>query len=113
MVNRTECGVRDFAAIVLLLVFSGEAVWLHYTGRVTSNQALQRQASPDNILHISIEDVAVTGEIVKAGKILDIDVLDHLVIGCHRVRRYIAAVAGKIRECPRDLQREPCIQYGE
>ncbi len=29
----------------------------------------------------SPEDVAVTGEIVKAGKILDIDVLDHLVIG--------------------------------
>lgn len=29
----------------------------------------------------SPEDVAVTQEIVKAGKILDIDVLDHLVIG--------------------------------
>jgi DNA repair protein RadC len=29
----------------------------------------------------SPEDAAVTGEIVKAGKILDIDVLDHLVIG--------------------------------
>jgi len=29
----------------------------------------------------SPEDVAVTGEIVKAGKILDIDVLDHVVIG--------------------------------
>jgi DNA repair protein RadC len=29
----------------------------------------------------SPEDVAVTAEIVKAGKILDIDVLDHLVIG--------------------------------
>jgi DNA repair protein RadC len=29
----------------------------------------------------SPEDVAVTSEIVKAGKILDIDVLDHLVIG--------------------------------
>ena len=36
---------------------------------------------PDNILHISIEDVAVTKEIVQAGKILDVDVLDHLVIG--------------------------------
>ncbi len=31
----------------------------------------------------SPEDVAVTQEIVKAGKILDIDVLDHLVIGSH------------------------------
>jgi len=29
----------------------------------------------------SPEDVAVTREIVQAGKILDIDVLDHLVIG--------------------------------
>lgn len=29
----------------------------------------------------SPEDVAVTGEIVKAGKLLDIDVLDHIVIG--------------------------------
>lgn len=32
----------------------------------------------------SPEDVAVTGEIVKAGKILDIDVLDHLVIGASK-----------------------------
>jgi DNA repair protein RadC len=64
------------ALIVLLLFFSGEVRWLHYTGRVTDNQASQRQAFPDNILHISIEDVAVTTEIVKAGKILDIDVLD-------------------------------------
>jgi DNA repair protein RadC len=29
----------------------------------------------------SPEDVTVTAELVKAGKILDIDVLDHLVIG--------------------------------
>jgi DNA repair protein RadC len=29
----------------------------------------------------SPEDVAVTGEIVRAGKLLDIDVLDHVVIG--------------------------------
>lgn len=29
----------------------------------------------------SLEDVAVTREIVQAGKLLDIDVLDHLVIG--------------------------------
>ena len=33
------------------------------------------------ILHISIEDVLVTREIISAGKLLDIDVLDHLVIG--------------------------------
>jgi len=33
------------------------------------------------ILHISIEDVLVTHQIVAAGKLLDIDVLDHLVLG--------------------------------
>jgi hypothetical protein len=80
-VNRTGCCARDWVAIVLLLVLSGEAVWLHYISRVTDTQALQRQTFPDNILHISIEDVAVTREVVQAGKILDIDVLDHLVIG--------------------------------
>jgi len=32
----------------------------------------------------SPEDVAVTREVVQAGKILDIDVLDHLVIGHQR-----------------------------
>ena len=29
----------------------------------------------------SAEDVAVTAELVKAGKLLDVSVLDHLVIG--------------------------------
>jgi DNA repair protein RadC len=33
------------------------------------------------ILHIYIEDVLVTRQIVSAGKLLDVDVLDHLVIG--------------------------------
>jgi DNA repair protein RadC len=33
------------------------------------------------ILHINIEDCAVTREIVAAGKLLDVHVLDHLVIG--------------------------------
>lgn len=33
------------------------------------------------ILHINIDDVLVTREIVAAGKLLDVDVLDHLVIG--------------------------------
>ena len=33
------------------------------------------------ILHINIEDVLITHQIVAAGKLLDIDVLDHLVIG--------------------------------
>jgi DNA repair protein RadC len=33
------------------------------------------------ILHINIEDVLITREIVEAGKLLDVEVLDHLVIG--------------------------------
>jgi hypothetical protein len=33
------------------------------------------------ILHINIEDILVTREIVQAGRLLDVDVLDHLVIG--------------------------------
>ena len=33
------------------------------------------------ILHINIEDVLITREIVQAGKLLDVDVLDHLIIG--------------------------------
>ena len=33
------------------------------------------------ILHINIEDVLLTREIVEAGKLLDVEVLDHLVIG--------------------------------
>jgi hypothetical protein len=33
------------------------------------------------ILHINIEDVLITHQIVAAGQLLDIDVLDHLVIG--------------------------------
>ena len=33
------------------------------------------------ILHINIEDVLVTREIVQAGQVLDVQVLDHLIIG--------------------------------
>ena len=33
------------------------------------------------ILHINIDDVLVTREIVAAGKLLDVEVLDHLVLG--------------------------------
>jgi hypothetical protein len=33
------------------------------------------------ILHINNDDVAVTRAIVEAGKLLDIHILDHLVIG--------------------------------
>jgi DNA repair protein RadC len=33
------------------------------------------------ILHINNDDIAITRAIVEAGKLLDIAVLDHLVIG--------------------------------
>lgn len=33
------------------------------------------------VLHINNEDVVITREIVRAGRLLDIDVLDHLVVG--------------------------------
>ena len=33
------------------------------------------------ILHITPEDVAITRSIVQAGQLVDIEVLDHLVIG--------------------------------
>jgi DNA repair protein RadC len=36
------------------------------------------------ILHINIEDVVVTRAIVEAGKLLGIEVLDHLIIGNNR-----------------------------
>jgi hypothetical protein len=34
-----------------------------------------------SILHINTEDVAVTRQIAEAGKLLDVEVLDHLIIG--------------------------------
>lgn len=33
------------------------------------------------VLHINTEDVNVTRQIVQAGKLLDIELLDHLIIG--------------------------------
>ena len=36
------------------------------------------------ILHINIEDVLVTREIVAAGKLLDIQTLDHLIVSAGR-----------------------------
>jgi len=38
-------------------------------------------AEVKRILHISIEDVHVTRQLVEAGKLLSIDVLDHLILG--------------------------------
>ena len=35
-------------------------------------------------LHINTEDLRVTREIVNAGKLLSVDVLDHIVIGHNR-----------------------------
>jgi DNA repair protein RadC len=36
------------------------------------------------ILHINHEDVAVTRQLVAAGTLLDIEVLDHLIVGQQR-----------------------------
>jgi DNA repair protein RadC len=36
------------------------------------------------ILHINHEDVEVTRQLVAAGNLLDIEVLDHLIIGQQR-----------------------------
>ena len=38
-------------------------------------------SSSESILHISYEDIQVTKRLIEAGQLLDIDVLDHLVIG--------------------------------
>ena len=71
-----------------------------YHGSVNSSQvriaeifkpAIQRMASAIIVIHNhpsgdptpSPDDVAVTRAIVQAGKLLDIDTLDHLIIGCN------------------------------
>ena len=36
------------------------------------------------ILHINTEDVRVTEQIVEGGKLMGVDVLDHLIIGKQR-----------------------------
>jgi len=33
------------------------------------------------ILHINTDDIALTRALIEAGKLLDIEILDHLVIG--------------------------------
>jgi hypothetical protein len=53
----------------------------HYYMEHACGDATQASLHGQVILHISIEDVLVTREIVQAGKLLDIDVLDHLVLG--------------------------------
>ena len=37
-------------------------------------------SSSESILHISYEDLAVTKSLVQAGKILGVELLDHLII---------------------------------
>jgi hypothetical protein len=45
---------------------------------------LKRAEQYTQILHINIEDVSLTRELVAAGKLLGIDVLDHLILGDDR-----------------------------
>jgi RadC-like JAB domain len=42
---------------------------------------LKRAEQYTQILHINIEDVLVTRQIVEAGALFDVEALDHLVIG--------------------------------
>jgi hypothetical protein len=46
----------------------------------------------------SPEDISVTREIVQAGRLLDIEVLDHLVMGHHHVEAYFCHVVPRLRE---------------
>jgi len=67
-----------------------------YRGSLNSSQvrvgelfkdAIRRNASSrdrQKILHINTDDVAITRAMVEAGRLLDIQVLDHLVIGSGR-----------------------------
>jgi DNA repair protein RadC len=55
-----------------------EAVKANAAGMIVAHNHPSGDPAP------SPEDVAVTRAIVEAGKLLDIDVLDHLVIGRHR-----------------------------
>jgi len=45
---------------------------------------LNRSMDEFDILHINIEDIAVTQQLVAAGQHLDIELVDHLVIGNQR-----------------------------
>ncbi len=46
-----------------------------------ANTGIPPSPSLSKILHINIEDVAVTRAIAEAGKLLDIDLVDHLICG--------------------------------
>jgi hypothetical protein len=42
---------------------------------------IHRSRSGVKVLHINIEDILVTRQIVEAGKLLDTEVLDHIILG--------------------------------
>ncbi len=58
---------------------SGDGVRVHYTERATANQYPRHLESPESILHINIKDIVVTSTLARAGKLLGVDVLDHLI----------------------------------
>ena len=70
-------GSLNTSLIRVAEVFS-EAVKVNAAGIIVVHNHPSGDPSP------SPEDVAVTRALVEAGKLLDIDVLDHLVIGQHR-----------------------------
>ncbi len=55
-----------------------EAIRLNAAALIVAHNHPSGDVSP------SPEDVQVTRQLVEAGKLLNIDVLDHLVIGCHQ-----------------------------
>jgi hypothetical protein len=54
--------------------------FLSATETVTVAPLLRHQM----ILHINIEDVALTRAFVEAGRMLDVDLLDHLIVSSNR-----------------------------
>ena len=53
----------------------------HQDGVLSAFTLLLCGTGVKQILNISIEDVAITKDIVAAGKLLSVEVLDHLIIG--------------------------------
>jgi hypothetical protein len=54
------------------------------TSALACSTVLCPRTGTHQILHINNEDVAVTRSIIQAGQLLDIEVLDHVVIGLQR-----------------------------
>ena len=47
----------------------------------SSGSSIPTRRTGVNFLHINIEDIDVTRRLIQAGELLEIEVLDHLIIG--------------------------------